>query len=92
MEKIVFGKIPTLEIDWKQNGNKRLQSFLLQNLWKQTRLQISNSGKYWKLFHLKTKQWKRLKTFSLTNQTVKKDWKLFHLQTKQWKKIGNFCN
>jgi hypothetical protein len=31
-----------------------------------------------------------LETFSLTNQTVKKDWKLFHLQTKQSKKIGNF--
>jgi len=75
-EKIAFGKFPPLEIDWKQNGNKRLQSFLLENLCKQKRLQSPNSGK-------------RLETFSLTNQTMEKDWKLFHLQTKQWKTIGN---
>jgi hypothetical protein len=74
---------------------------LCHSLWKQKRLQSPNSGKRletfsltnqtmekdWKLFHLQTKQskkirnlftykpnsLKRLKTFSLTNQTMEKD-------------------
>ena len=78
---------------WKTFGNKK-------------DYKVQTVEKDWKLFHLQTKQWKkignfftyknnngkRLETFSLTNQTVKKDWKLFHLQTKQWKKIENFFN
>ena len=55
-ETIAFGKFPPLEIDWKQNGNKRLQSFLLENLWKQKILQSPTVQKDWKLFHLQTKQ------------------------------------
>jgi hypothetical protein len=31
-----------------------------------------------------------LETFSLTNQTVKKNWKLFNVLSKQFKKFGNF--
>ena len=73
-EKIAFGKFPPLEIDWKQNGNKRLQSFLLENLWKQKRLQSPNSGK-------------RLETFSLTNQTMEKDWKFFTYKPNNGKQL-----
>ena len=103
MGEIALGNFMTLETDWKNNGNKRLQSFSLETLWKQKRLQSQTMEKDWKLFHLQTKQTKKtgnfftykpnsqkkLETFSLTNQTMEKDWKLFHLQTKQWKTSGN---
>jgi len=93
----------TLEIDWKQNGNKRLQSFFFGKRLETFSLTNQTVKKNWKLFHLQTKQWKKignfftykpnsqkkLETFSLTSQTMEKDWKLFHLQTKQWKTIGN---
>jgi hypothetical protein len=56
MDTIAFRTFSIVELDWKQNGNERLQSFLLENLWKQKRLQSQTVQKDWKLFHLQTKQ------------------------------------
>jgi hypothetical protein len=88
-----------LETEWK----KSLQSFLLENLWKPTRLQSQTVQKDCKLFHLQTKQskktgnfftykpnnQKRLGTFSLMNKTMENYWKQWKTP---WKKITNLGN
>ena len=86
--EIALGNFMTLEIDWKQNGNKRLQSFSLENFWKQKRLQNQTVQKNGNFFTYKPNSQKKLETFSLTNQTVKKNWKLFELENQHQKKFG----
>ena len=54
---------------WKTFGNKK-------------DYKVKQCKKIGNFFTYKPNKQTKLETFSLTNQTVKKNWNLFHLQTK----------